>query len=398
MSQSFSRKLSRQRPRARGTGKTVDETDDGSGTRRRRVDRSARADATREADSSGRQRRHTRIALDERLADADAEPSLKVPLRIINEPVAYVVVVPDAPGGVLSAHDRDVMGAARLLADACQGATIAVGSIAGHVLAEAGADRHIDWPDSLSPQIYHPEGRVAHLEALEASFRPRHILFCDTLEGQDLALRLAAVLNESPMTHLFRVCADEVARRPADAELEQVAKAGRILTIAAGASEPVSGERFEARRLRLPSSPEVPVRIKDLGLLPVDPYDVALEEAPFVVSGGNGLRDWHTFKKLVERLRAAPAGTRVACDAGYLPRDRQVGTSGRTLTAECYLALGISGAIQHLQGIENCARVVAVNIDPYAPIVRRADLTVIGDANEIAAALITCLREPPQCL
>ena len=127
--------------------------------------------------------------------------------------------------------------------------------------------------------------------------------------------------------------------------------------------------------------------IDDLGLESRAADEIALEEAPFILAAGAGLKDWEAFASVARRLNATRAGTRVVCDQALMPRDRQVGASGRIVDAECYVALGISGAVQHLQGIESCDRVVAVNTDAAAPIMKRADLAIIGDANAILAAL-----------
>src|SRR5581483_1404626 len=79
--------------------------------------------------------------------------------------------------------------------------------------------------------------------------------------------------------------------------------------------------------------------------------------------------------------------SRVAVDNGHFTRDKQVGATGKTVNASVYIAIGISGAVQHLQGIKDCRHVIAVNLDASAPIVKRANLTVIADAKETIAAL-----------
>jgi electron transfer flavoprotein alpha subunit len=122
-------------------------------------------------------------------------------------------------------------------------------------------------------------------------------------------------------------------------------------------------------------------------LLPIDPDAVPLSEALLVCGAGNGVTDWSAFRDVAGALGAARAGSRVICDAGLLPRDRQVGASGTSVTAHCYLAFGISGAPQHLQGIARCENVIAVNTDPHAPIMKRADLAIVADAKAVMLAL-----------
>src|SRR5262249_6444568 len=110
-------------------------------------------------------------------------------------------------------------------------------------------------------------------------------------------------------------------------------------------------------------------------------------EADFIVAAGNGVVDWPAFHDLAAALGAAEGGSRAVCDQGHLPRDRQVGTSGTLVKPRCYLALGIAGAPQHLAGIVSGERVVAVNTDLHAEMIRRADLAIVADAQPIMARL-----------
>jgi electron transfer flavoprotein alpha subunit len=87
-------------------------------------------------------------------------------------------------------------------------------------------------------------------------------------------------------------------------------------------------------------------------------------------------------------LNASIGASRVVVDDGKMPRDKQIGATGKTVSATAYMAIGISGAVQHLQGIKDCRHVIAINKDASAPIVKRADLSIIGDAEEVMQALI----------
>lgn len=129
-------------------------------------------------------------------------------------------------------------------------------------------------------------------------------------------------------------------------------------------------------------------RMRDLDLEEVDAAQVALEEADFIVSAGNGVSDIGAFERLASAFGAAIAASRVAVDNGHFTRDKQVGATGKTVEASVYIAFGISGAVQHLQGIKDCRHVIAVNLDGSAPIAKRADLTVVADAQATIAALI----------
>ena len=153
--------------------------------------------------------------------------------------------------------------------------------------------------------------------------------------------------------------------------------------------EPVSETRHEVRPLALSEAlvSHLP-RIQDLGAVAVDPAQIPMAEAEFILSGGNGVKDWALFHQAAAALGATEGASRVAVDDGFMGRERQVGASGIWVTARVYVAVGISGAIQHLQGIGACDKVVAINLDPSCDMIKRADLSVIGDSAAILQALI----------
>jgi electron transfer flavoprotein alpha subunit len=146
-----------------------------------------------------------------------------------------------------------------------------------------------------------------------------------------------------------------------------------------------AGERVMWRFDGEPASQQGVVR--DLGIEEIDAAQLALEEADFIVSAGNGVSDVPAFERLAATLGAAIGASRVAVDDGKFTRDKQIGATGKTVEASVYIAFGISGAVQHLQGIKDCRHVIAVNLDASAPIAKRANLTLIADAQETIAAL-----------
>ena len=141
------------------------------------------------------------------------------------------------------------------------------------------------------------------------------------------------------------------------------------------------------------SIPAPPRGILSAETIPADPASLPLAEAGFVVSAGNGVSDFDGFRALVAALGATPGASRVVCDAGLMPRDRQVGASGTVLDAICYCAVGIAGAPQHLQGVAKCEHVVAVNTDLHAAMIERAGLAVVADAQKVMPALAALLAE-----
>jgi electron transfer flavoprotein alpha subunit len=124
---------------------------------------------------------------------------------------------------------------------------------------------------------------------------------------------------------------------------------------------------------------------------------VSLEDADLIVAGGRGVGSAEAFSQLVEgladRIGAAVAATRAVVDTGWRPYSEQVGQTGKTVQPKVYFAIGISGAVQHLSGMNKSKYVVAINRDAEAPIFKIADYGIIGDAKEIVPAIIAKLRE-----
>ena len=122
---------------------------------------------------------------------------------------------------------------------------------------------------------------------------------------------------------------------------------------------------------------------------------VDLTQAERIVSVGRGIKSQEHIalaKQLAEALGAELAASRPICDAGWLPMERQIGSSGQTVAPKLYLALGISGAIQHVVGMKGARTIVAINKDPEAPIFEIADYGIAGDLFEIVPAMIAALK------
>lgn len=319
-----------------------------------------------------------------------ASEVVQLPLHIVEQPAFHIVVVPDMVGGRLGSHDKDLLGLARKLAGE-SGAVVAVvfGEHKENAFDSAGVDRLLQI-DGEAFDGYAPEQRVLALSAVESQLAPRHWLLPDSRSGGgELGRRLAAKLGERPATRVWQVADGRCIGRAGAGQEDLVRAAPRLILAAAECAEPVSDTRHEARPLELQEkvARSLP-RIEDLGAVAVDPALIPMAEAEFILSGGNGVKDWALFHQAAEALGATEGASRVAVDDGFMPRNRQVGATGTWVTARVYMAVGISGAIQHLQGIGACDKVVAVNMDPGCDMIKRADLSVIGDSAAILQALI----------
>lgn len=319
-----------------------------------------------------------------------ASVEVQLPLHVVEQPAYHIVVVPDMVGGRLSSHDKDLLGLAHKLA-ADGGAVVAVlfGDDKESAFDTAGVDRILRIAGDTFDG-YAPEARVLALSAVEAQLAPRHWLLPDSRTGGgELGRRLAAKLGERPATRVWQVAGEQVTGRAGSGQQDLQRALPRLLLAAAECAEPVSETRHEARPLELSSkiAQSLP-RIEDLGSVAVDPAQIPMAESEFILSGGNGVKDWELFHQAAVALGATEGASRVAVDDGFMPRNRQVGATGTWVTARVYVAVGISGAIQHLQGIGACDKVVAVNMDSGCDMIKRADLSVIGDSALILQALI----------
>lgn len=254
--------------------------------------------------------------------------------------------------------------------------------------SEDGADRFIVAPSGLE------EENLSRLIALAELYHPQHLIFADAGGSADLMRRYVAKTNAEAAFNVAQVrngqvvCLINGGQREFSRAAPQVIGLGRI-ACAKGEGDLL----YEAKALALPDMPVSALSFEDAGIRASSSKDLPLNEADLVLSAGAGLSDWDSFHKVAERLSAAVAGSRVVCDEGSLPRIRQVGASGQIIESRCYIALGISGAPQHLQGIQACRHVIAVNTDQHAPMMKRADLAIVADAQAVLKELQILLNQ-----
>jgi electron transfer flavoprotein alpha subunit len=247
--------------------------------------------------------------------------------------------------------------------------------------------------------------RAENAHALAAIFAPQiaaaarngytHVLAPSTTFGKDVAPRAAALLGVGQVSDIMAVDGRHKFKRPmyagnAIVDVETPDDAIVVGTVRT-ASWPAVGESNNAAPIEtLSLDVELPTHTRFIGLQQASSDRPDLQSAQRVVSGGRGVGSKENFEiiyKLADKLRAAVGASRAAVDAGYVPNDLQVGQTGKIIAPELYMAIGISGAIQHLTGIKDAGTIVAINKDPDAPIFEIADYGLVGDLFKIVPEL-----------
>jgi electron transfer flavoprotein alpha subunit len=239
------------------------------------------------------------------------------------------------------------------------------------------------------------------LHGLIAEHVPDLLLFPSTYDARDVAGRVQAMTGSALMAGAVDVPAIDRARTQiaggslfVDVALEGPAPHLVLVRPKSFTAEPADGA-VDVRTVEIAAPAEVPAarRVERHREAAAGPK---LEEAKVVISGGRGLQDPANFRLLDELAAAigdaAVGASRAVVDAGWIPYSHQVGQTGKTVKPEVYLAVGISGALQHVVGMKGAKRVVAINKDPDAPIFRLADLGIVGDALTVLPALIAEVR------
>lgn len=250
----------------------------------------------------------------------------------------------------------------------------------------------------------------AYVHAMVSLIRERNpflILLPATVNGRDLAPRIAARLelglaSDCTMVRLNDKGLVEATRSThRDKVYQTVALTSRpplIATLrpgAVGVIKPDSTRQAEVKVLSL-NLDQSALRMKVLHTRKADPATIDISEAELVVSGGRGIgtaQNWRLVEELAAALGASVGGSRMAMDQGWIPTERMVGQTGKSVSSLLYLALGISGANEHLFGIREAKNVIAITKDPGAPILKSAGKAVVGDINEVVPVLIRKLKE-----
>ncbi len=253
---------------------------------------------------------------------------------------------------------------------------------------------------------YTPDGYSAAIKQVVEKENPAYVLFSHTYMVRDYAPKLAAALGKALISDCIRykmaggkpVFVRQVFQGKIDADFTFEGDGPYLVSFQVGA--------FNADHLETGGSgavqnaevnmDSVDIRTKVLEIFEGVKQEVDLSKAERIVSVGRGIKkpeNMDLIKQLAESLDAEIAASRPVCDDGWLPLDRQVGSSGQTVAPKLYFAVGISGAIQHIVGMKNSGTIVAINKDPHAPIFDIADYGVVGDLFEVLPEFIKSVKE-----
>lgn len=313
-----------------------------------------------------------------------------------------ILVFIEHKAGALNKTSLEAIAAAQQLAAANGGkpAAVVLGSgteslareIAAYDLAKV---VHVDDPKLAD---YTPDAYAAAMEQVVRAAAPQYVIMSHTYLVRDFAPKLAARFGKGLISDCIRMLSEggktSFTRRiflgKLDADVVSDGEAPLFVTFQSGAfrgdqavkggGAPVEGMAVDVGEVRM--KPEAPFQeVKQA---------VDLSKADVIVAVGRGIKTKDNIalaEKLAEVLGGDLAASRPICDAEWLPIDRQIGSSGQTVAPKLYVAIGISGAIQHLVGMKNSQTIVAINKDPEAPIFDIADYGIVGDLFEVLPVL-----------
>jgi len=247
---------------------------------------------------------------------------------------------------------------------------------------------------------YSPDVYAGVMAEVVKSSGAEVVLMGATSTGKDLAPRLAALLNAGLATDCTKVelSGNELqVVRPMYAGKVlaniRLSSAVKVLTVRPNVYAARENQAAATVTKMSPSQANARTVVSEIVAGAKGKLDVT--EADIIVSGGRGMKgpeNWHLIEKLAEKLGAATGASRAAVDAGWRPHDEQVGQTGKTVSPSLYVAVGISGAIQHLAGMSSSKYIVAINKDPDAPIFKIADYGIVADLFEVVPRFIDELK------
>ena len=322
--------------------------------------------------------------------------------------MANILIVAEVRSGELRKVAHEIVTAAKVLAGATGGEVhallIGAPGIAAKAaaLGECGATK-VFVVEHAAFEQHNPEAASATIAERVKAGGYRAVVLSASAHGKDLTPRVAARLGvgmAGDVTTLRMDGAVIVATHPVNtgkvvATISLSANPA-VISVRPGAFTPVSAAVTPSTETLAPSGDPAASRVKTTGLSTGNTAKLDLGDAPIIVTGGRGLKAAENFK-MVEELaeafgNAAVGATRAVTDDGWRPHSDQIGQTGRLVSPDLYIAVGVSGAIQHLAGMRTSKTIVAINKDKEAPIFKVADYGIVGDAFEVVPKLTEAVR------
>jgi len=322
-----------------------------------------------------------------------------------------VMIYSEVIEGKLSAIATELLGCGKELADDLgqELSAVLVGSNVSGFAQEAitfGADKVYVVDDPLL-EDYQTDSYVSVMAKVAQQAMPQIILLGQTSIGRDLVPRLAFRLGTAATTDCVALAIDTDSKRLLSTKPVYGGNARAIFTWDSGQQiatvrakvmsplEPDASKKGEVITIEAGLEAST-IRAKVLEKIKEEVVGIKLEDAPVVIGGGRGIGSAEGFQQLAELaklLKGAVGGTRPACDSGWVPDTAQVGLTGKIVTPDLYLAIGISGASQHMAGCSSSKTIIAINKDAEANIFKEARYGVVGDWKNVFPAFVEKVKE-----
>ena len=319
-----------------------------------------------------------------------------------------ILVIAEQRDGKLNRASWEAVAAAQAMAGSWPVKVAVLGTGVGSIASEiAEADvAAVLVAEDAALSLYTPDAYAMAIRAVVDAATPTFVLMPHTYQTRDCAPMVAAQLKKSLITDVTAISgtgADATFSRPMfqgklAAQVKPLGDAPFFVTVQIGAfradavrkagSAPVTPVALQLDATRVRQKPEPPFQEAKQA--------VDLGQAERIVAVGRGIKAQENraiAEKLAQAMGAELAASRPICDSGWLPMERQIGSSGQTVAPKLYLALGISGAIQHLVGMKGARTIVAINKDADAPIFEVADYGIVGDLFDVGPALLAELQK-----
>ena len=320
-----------------------------------------------------------------------------------------VLVVAEVSGESLHRLSSEALSAARQLSE---GRVVIV--LPGHATGRfeeelrSMAPHEVLLIDDPLLEQYTPDGYTTALTRVIEDMHPDIVLFPNTYQARDYAPKLAARFRHSLVNDCIAiesggvnpVLVRSVFQGRANAKVELTGPGPHFVSIQSGAFDTIgsgTSEETVTRTFDVALSSEQ-IRTRPEEIIREVRSAVDLDKADVIVAVGRGIKSAEQVEqatRMAELLGGELAASRPLCDEGMVPMERQIGSSGVTVTPKVYLALGISGAIQHVIGMKGSATIIAINKDASAPIFKIADIAVVGDLAELLPVLVSTLEDRP---